>query len=153
VLGYLFNRLSDVLKLLGAVGSEGLNVLQRADGGVDDGTFAGDEFEVQAHGGEGQEQVGEDDGGVNSKALGCGNRDLGCDFWLSADIEQGVVLADRHVLWHIASGLAQKPDGCAVYGQAQARSDKAAAAFRMRVEYSGSFLRFNQGGLDSHVQA
>ncbi len=127
----LFYRLGDVLKLFGAIGAERLNVLEGAHGSVDHGTFAGDKFEVEAHGGEGKKEVGEDDGGVDTEALGGGDGDLCGDLGLAAYVEQRVVLADGHVLRHIASGLAQKPDGRAVYGEAQAGSYKAAAALRM----------------------
>jgi hypothetical protein len=43
------------------------------------GAFAGDELEVEAHGGEGQQEVGEDDGGVDAEALGGGDGDFGGD--------------------------------------------------------------------------
>ena len=62
--------------------------MEGADGLVDDWTFAVDEFEVEAHGGEGQEEVGEDDGSVYAEALGCGDGDFGGDVGGAADFEQ-----------------------------------------------------------------
>ena len=59
-----------------------------ADGGVDYGAFAGEEFEVEAHGGEGKEQVGEDDGCVDAEAFGCGDGDFGSDGRGAADFEE-----------------------------------------------------------------
>ena len=90
--------------------------------------FAVDEFEVEAHGGEGEEEVGEDDGGVDAEAFGGGDGDLGGDGWGAADVEEGVVLAHGHVLGHIAAGLAEEPDGSAVDGLAEAGSDEAGGA-------------------------
>ena len=130
VFGDLFDGAGDVEEVVGAVGAEGLDVLEGADGGVDDGAFAGDELEVEAHGGEGEQEVGEDDGGVDAEALGGGDGDFGGDVWGAADVEQGVVLADGHVLRHVAAGLAEEPDGRAVDGLAEAGADEAAGSRR-----------------------
>ena len=111
---------------------------------VDDGAFAVDELEVEAHGGEGQQEVGEDDGGVDAEAFGGGDGDFGGDVGGAADVEQGVVLADGHVLGHVAAGLAEEPDGGAVDGLAEAGADEAAGAvgahfmrLAPRIELSG----------------
>ena len=93
-----------------------------------DGAFAVDELEVEAHGGEGEQEVGEDDGGVDAEALGGGDGDFGGDGGGAADVEEGVVLADGHVLGHVAAGLAEEPDGRAVDGLAEAGSDEAGGA-------------------------
>ncbi len=45
----------------------------------------------------------------------------------AADVEQGVVLADGHVLGHVAAGLAEEPDGGAIDGLTQAGADEATA--------------------------
>ena len=97
-----------------------------ADGLVDYGAFAVDELEVEAHGGEGKQEVGEDDGGVDAEAFGGGDGDFGGDRGSAADFEEGVVFADGHVLGHIAAGLAEEPDGSAVDGLAEAGADEAA---------------------------
>ncbi len=96
------------------------------------GAFAGDELEVEAHGGEGKQEVGEDDGGVDTEALGGGDGDFGGDVGRAADVEEGVVLADGHVLRHVAAGLAEEPDGRAVDGLAEAGAHEAAAALGMQ---------------------
>ena len=57
---------------------------------MDDGAFAGDELEVEAHGGEGEEEVGEDDGGVDAEALGGGDGDFCGDFWGVRQISSSV---------------------------------------------------------------
>ena len=103
-----------------------LDLFEGADGVVDDGAFAIDELEVEAHGGEGEEEVGEDDGGVDAEAFGGGDGDFGGDGGGAADVEEGVVLADGHVLRHVATGLTEEPDGSAVYGLAEAGTDEAA---------------------------
>ena len=75
----------DVRELWRAVGAEGANLVEGAEGLMDDGAFAVDELEVEAHGGEGQEEVGEDDGGVDAEAFGGGNLDLGGQGGRAAD--------------------------------------------------------------------
>ena len=118
----------DVGELWRAVGAEGADLLEGAEGLVDDGAFAVDELEVEAHGGEREEEVGEDDGGVDAEALGGGDGDLGGDGGRAADVEEGMVAADGHVLGHVAAGLAEEPDGRAVDGLAEAGADEAGGA-------------------------
>ena len=72
-----------------------------------------------------QQQVGEDDGGVDIELLGGGDGDLGGKLGLLADFEQGVMFADRLVLSHIAARLAQKPDRRTIDRAAQAGTDEA----------------------------
>ena len=49
--GDFFDGLGDVEEVFDAIGAEGLDGFQRTNGGVDLGAFAGDEFEVETHGG------------------------------------------------------------------------------------------------------
>ena len=88
----------------------------RADRLVDDGAFAGEELEGQAHDFERQQEVGEDDGGVDAEDFGGGDGDFGGELRLPADFEERMVLADGPVLGHVAAGLAHEPDGRAVDG-------------------------------------
>ena len=125
--GDFFDGAGDVVEVVGAVGAEGLDLFEGAERCVDDGAFAGDEFEVEAHGREGKQEVGEDDGGVDAEAFGGGDGDFGGDFGGAADVEQRVVAADGHVFRHVAAGLAEEPDGGAVDGLAEAGADEAAA--------------------------
>jgi len=94
---------------------------------VDAGALVGYELEIEAHGGEGQKEVGEDDGCVDAQSLGGGDGDLGSDLRGAADFQQGMVTADGAVLMHIAASLAQEPYGSAVDGLAQASAKESAA--------------------------
>ena len=134
--GYFFYGAGDVGEVFGAVGAEGGDLVVGADGDVDLRAFAGDEFEVEAHGGEGQEEIGEDDSRVDTEALGGGDGDFGGDVRGAADFEEGVVLADGHVLGHVAAGLAEEPDGGAVDGLAEAGADEAAGGWWGRLWWS-----------------
>lgn len=125
--GDLFDGAGDVGEVFGAVGAEGAGVLQCAERRVDLRTLVGDELEVEAHGGEGEQEVGEDDGSVDAEVFSGGDGDLGGEGRGAADIEEGVSGADGAVLRHIAAGLAKEPDGCAVDGLAQAGTNEAAA--------------------------
>ena len=128
--GYFFDGPGHVAEVFGAVGAEGLDVFKRADGRVDLRAFAGDKLEVDPHGRKGEQQVGEDDGGIDAEALGGGNRHLRGNLRGTADVEQAMVLADSHVLRHIATGLTEEPDRRAVDGTTQAGTDETARGRR-----------------------
>ena len=134
---------------------QSLDGFERANGSVDLRAFAGDEFEVEAHGGEGQEEVGEDDGSVDVEAFGGGDGDFRGDGWSPADVEQRVVLTHGHVLGHVAAGLAEKPDGRAIHGLAEAGANEAAAALGVKAGVGGFCVNFrlDQGGSNSHLPA
>ena len=122
------------------------DIFRGPHGMMDHGTLAGLEFEIEAHGLERQQQVGEDDRGVDAELLGGRDGDFCGELGLLADFHQRVVLADVAILLHVAAGLAQKPDRRAIDGAAQAGADKSAA-----VEDSfdgwGSLVRFLHTGL------
>ena len=101
------------------------DVVRRADRLVDDRAFALDEIERDAERLERQEQIREEDGGVDLDAVDRLQRHLGGQLRLAADVEQGVPLADRAVLGHVASRLAHEPDRRAVDGLAPAGAEKA----------------------------
>ena len=105
-----------VAEIGGAVGAEAGDVFGSADGLFDLWAFAGGEMKGQAHDFERQEKVGEDDGGIDLEDFGGFNGDLGRDFGLFADLDQGILLADGTVLGHVASGLTHEPDGGAFGG-------------------------------------
>jgi len=109
---------------------------------VDAGAFVGDELEVQAHGSEGKKEVGEDDGSVDTEALGGCDGDLGGEIRRAADVEQGVVAADGAVLRHVATGLAEEPDWGAVGGEAEAGAKETAtvAGGKVRARYAQGYL-------------
>ncbi len=119
---------ADVAQFRGAVGAEAGNVLGGADGLVDDGALPCLELEGQPHAFKRQEQVGEDDGGIDAQFLGGGDGDFRGKLRLLADFKQGVVPADGLVLRHVAAGLAQEPDRGAIDRFPQAGAQKAGAA-------------------------
>ena len=79
----------------------------------------------QAHDFERQQKVGEDDGGVDAEDFRGRDGDLGGERGLLADLQKRVLLADRAILGHVASGLAHEPDGCAVDGLRLASANEA----------------------------
>ena len=87
-----------------------LHVFGGAEGLLDHRPFSGGEMEGQAHDLQRQQQVGEDDGGVNLQELGGGDGHFGGEFRLLADFDQRMVLADVAVFLHVAAGLAHEPD-------------------------------------------
>ena len=115
----------DIAEFGGAVGAQVRDVFFAAHGLLDDGAFAGGEVKGQAHDFEGKQEVGEDDGGVDSEKFCGGDGDLGGERGLLADLEQRVLLADGAVLGHVASGLAHEPDGSAVDGLRLAGANEA----------------------------
>ena len=73
-------------------------------------------MEGQAHDFEREQEVGENDGGVDAENFGGGDGDFGGERGLLADFEQGMLLANGAVLGHVASGLAHEPDGSSIDG-------------------------------------
>ena len=107
---------SDLSGVSGAIGAESGNVLRCAHWLLDDGALTGGEMKGQAHDLERKEEVGENDGGVDSKNFSGGDGNFGGECRLLADFEQGMLLADGAVLGHVASCLAHEPDRSAVDG-------------------------------------
>ena len=132
VFGYELDGAGDVLEVFGAVCAELGDLVVGADGGVDMGALAGYEFKVQAHGGEGEEKVGKDDGGVDGEALGGGDGNFCGDGGGAADFQQGVMLADGHIFRHVSAGLTEEPYGGAVNGLAEAGSYETAGVHRVK---------------------
>ena len=111
VLDHQRNRIGDVSQFGGAIGAQKLHVFRGAEGLLDHRPFARGEMEWQAHDLQRQQQVGEDDGGVNLEELGGGDGDFGGQFRLLADFDQRMVLADVAVLLHVTARLAHEPYG------------------------------------------
>ena len=82
-----------------------------ADGVVDDGAFAVGEFEFEPHRRDDEEDVGEDDGGVNAEAVRGVDRDFGGDIGALAHFEERMLRAHVAVLLHVTPGLPHQPDG------------------------------------------
>ncbi len=95
---------------------ESVNVGLGAQGSFDFRAFSGGEVKREAHDLEGEEEVGEDDGGIDSEKLGGGDGDLGGERGILADLDDGMALADGAVFGHVAAGLAHEPDGDGVAG-------------------------------------
>jgi hypothetical protein len=67
--------------------------------------------EGQAHNFERQQEIGKDDGGINFEIFRSRDGNFGGQFWLLADFDERVMLANLAVLRHVATGLAHEPHG------------------------------------------
>ena len=121
---YQAHGFGDVAEFGGAVGAELSHVFGGADGLLDDRAFSGGKMKGQAHDFEREQEVGEDDGGVDAEKFGGGDGDFGGEFGLLADFEQRMLLANGAILGHVASGLAHEPDGSVVDGLRLAGADE-----------------------------
>ena len=77
---------------------------------LDHRPLAGCEMKGQAHDFERQQQVGKNDGCVDPRGLGGGNRDFGRDRRLLANLDERILLAQGAVFGHVAPSLAHEPD-------------------------------------------
>ena len=91
---------------------------------LDRRAFALDEVERNAHRLERQQQIGEQDGGVDLDPPDGLQRDFGRQIRRAAQLQKCVVLAEGAVFRHVASGLPHEPDGRAVDGFAPARAQR-----------------------------
>ena len=96
-----------------------------ADGLLDHRPVLGREVEADAHGLERQQDVGEDDGGVEIEAAQRLQRDLGGDVGAHAHLDERELLADGAVLGQVAARLAHEPHGRRVDGDAGTGIEKA----------------------------
>ena len=83
-----------------------------------------DEVEGEAHGLERQQEVGEDDGGIERQAPDRLQRDLGRELGRPAQLEHRVALAQRAVFLHVSARLAHEPDRGGVNRLTPARSQE-----------------------------
>ena len=104
------NRLRDIPEFSSTIGAQTGNVGRTANRLFDPGSLARREVEGQPHDFEGKKQVGKDNGGVDTEDFGGGNGDLGRKFGFLADLNQGMLLANRAIFRHVAAGLTHKPD-------------------------------------------
>ena len=109
------------------VGAQGQNILRGAHRMMHHRPFPGLKLKRQAHRFQRQQQVGKDDGRIHAQLLRGGNRHLGRQLRLLADLHQRVVLADLAVLLHVTARLAQEPHRRAIHRAAQAGAHKAVA--------------------------
>ena len=108
------HRFGNVTEIGGAIGAQVRDIFLAANRLLDHGTFARGKMKRKAHDFERQQQVGENDGRIDAQDFGSGDGDLGGERWSLADLEKRVLLADRAILGHVASGLPHEPDGRAV---------------------------------------
>jgi len=88
--------------------------LLSADRFLDYRTFSCRKMKWQAHDFKREQEVGEDDGSVDTEDFGGGDGDFGGECGPLADFEQGMLLADGAILGHVASSLAHEPHGSAI---------------------------------------
>ena len=93
---------------------------------IDARSFAGGKAQLQTHGFDGQQQVGENDGGIYVQNFDRLQRDSGGQIGALADFQDAVPGADFPVLTQIAARLAHEPYGTNVGGSTLARIQKAA---------------------------
>ena len=91
---------------------------------VDRRPFALDEIEVEAHRGEGQEEIREEDRGVDVDHVDWLKRDGDGELGLAADLEQGITLPERAIVRHVPARLTHEPDGCGIDRLAPAGAEK-----------------------------
>jgi carboxymethylenebutenolidase len=118
------HRFGDIAEIGGTVGAQVRDVLLVTNGLLDDGALARGKMKRKTHDFKGQQEVGEDDGGIDAEDFGSRDGDLGGERGLLADLEEGMLLADRTVLGHVSSRLTHEPDGSAVDGLGLAGANK-----------------------------
>ena len=77
---------------------------------MDDRPFALGEFELEAKRFQDQEDVGEEDGGVDAQPLGRGDRHRRGQLGAFAQLEERDLGANRPVFGHVTAGLPHQPD-------------------------------------------
>ena len=120
------NRLADVTEFVGIRNRQAVDIARGAHRIVDHRAFAGGEAQLQAHRLDRQQQIGENDGGVDVQNLHGLQRDLRRQIGPFADFQNPVLGADIAVLLHVAPGLAHEPDRPDIGRPAPAGIEKAA---------------------------
>lgn len=119
-------------------GLDAVDVAWFADGVVDDGSIAPGEFEVQPERLEDEQDIGEEDGGVDAELFGGGDGDLGGEFGGLAELEEPDPRAQGSIFKHITTCLAHEPDGRDGRGLAPAGAEEGAVV-EQRVIFGGGF--------------
>ena len=92
-------------------------------------TFAAHEVEGNAHGFERQQEIREQDGGVDVDAANRLQRDDGSQLGRTTNIEQGMACPDFAVLGHVAPRLTHEPHRRAIHRLAPAGAQKTVVHF------------------------
>ena len=109
---------------------------------MDDRPFPLGELEIQPQGLEDQEDVGEQNRGIDAQPLGRGDRHLGRQLGPFAQLEERDLRANGPVFGHVAAGLPHQPDRRDFRRLAPAGFEK-----RGRPEWLGRFeTRLTVGG-------
>ena len=110
-----------------------------------------DEIEVEAQRREGQQQIGEEDRGVDLDDVDRLQRHRDGELGLAADLEQREALAQGAVVRHVAPGLAHEPHGCHVDGLAAAGPEEpvvhASAGHELMRVFASAIRSSSQRGL------
>ena len=122
------------------------------DGSADDRPLARLEIKRDTHRGEWQQQVREEDGGVDVEPFDRLQRHLRGQLRLSADFEQRVPRADVAVLGHVTAGLSHEPDRGLVDRLVAAGTEKAIVHARNRT-LGASVLAFRSGAAGRAARA
>ena len=121
---HLLNGLADVVQIVRVGDGERIDIVGGADGIIDVRAFAGQELQLQAHGLDRQQQVGENDGRVDIQKFHRLQGDLSSQVGPFADLQDTGLGADIPVLLHVASGLPHEPDRPNIGGPAAAGIQK-----------------------------
>ena len=105
------DRLQDVAeRVAGLHALQPRHIVRRTDRGVDDRALALDEIKRDPHRLERQQEIGEEDRGIDVETVDRLEGHLGGQLGLAADLEQRVLGPDRAVLGHIPPSLPHEPD-------------------------------------------
>ena len=111
------NRLQHVGKRFARIkSSDPIEVCLAAQRAVNRRTFAVNEVERDAHRFEWQQQIGKQDRGVHLDAANGLERDFGGEIGGTAEVEEGVPLAQRAIFAHVSARLAHEPDWRGING-------------------------------------
>ena len=108
----------------------------------DRGPLAAHEVELEAHGLERQQQVGEENGSVDVNAADRLQRDLGGEIRRPAQLQKCVGLAQRAVFGHVAAGLPHEPHRRAIDGFAPARAQETTVAHTRSARHTCYIIEF-----------
>ncbi len=101
---------ADIAQFVGVRDRERIDIVGGPHWIVDIRPFAGDEFELEAHGLDRKQQVGENNRGIDIQDLDGLQGHLRGEIGPFADLQDARLGADLPVLFHVAASLPHKPD-------------------------------------------
>src|SRR6476469_2969112 len=111
----------------------------------DDRPFPCGKFQAESHVFQRQQDIREDDGGVERKPIDGLQRDLSGEFRCFTDIENGTRGAYSLILLHVQAGLAHEPDGRTINRLAPTRFQKSIVHEEGILEGRGRTCQFSEG--------